>query len=58
MEDALGVQVVQPTGNVEGQLDACGPGKGHRAVQQLFQVAAVDVLVEQPLPHCTPLSTP
>lgn len=54
VEDALGVQVAQPPGDVEGQLDARGPGEGHGAVQQLLQVAAVDVLMGQTPPRCTP----
>lgn len=58
MEDALGVQVAQPPGDVEGQLDARGPGEEHGAVQQLLQVAAVDVLMGQTPPRCTPLSIP
>jgi len=56
VEDALGVQVAEATGDVEGQLDTRGPGEGHRAVQQLLQVPAVDVLMGRagPSHHCTP----
>lgn len=48
MEEALAVQVAQATGNIQGQLDADGPGQGGGAVQQLLQVPTVDVLQESP----------
>lgn len=44
MEDALAVEVAEPPGNVQGQLEADGPGEWGGAVEQLLQVPPIDVL--------------
>lgn len=47
VEEALAVQVLQPTGDVQGQAGPHTPGQVHVAAQQLLQVATVDVLDKQ-----------
>lgn len=44
MEDALAVQVLQSSGDVQSQDEPHAPRQVHVAAQQLLQVSAVDVL--------------
>ena len=44
VEDALAVEVLQATGDVQGQAQAHPPGEWRLALQELLQVPAVDVL--------------
>lgn len=44
MEDALAVQVLEPSGDVQRQTDPHTPGQVQVAVQQLLQVTSIDVL--------------
>lgn len=44
VEDALAVQVLQSSSDVQSQAEPDAPRQIHVAAQQLLQVAAVDVL--------------
>lgn len=47
VEDALAVQILQSSGDVQSQAEPHAPRQVHVAVQQLLQVTAVDVLDHQ-----------
>lgn len=44
MEDAFGVQVGHPAGDLVGQLHSHGPTQVFVALQKLLQVPTIDVL--------------
>lgn len=44
MKDALAVEVVKPSGNVQGQTDPGAPRQVQVTVQQLLQVASIYIL--------------
>lgn len=44
MKDALAVQVLQPSGNIQRQTDPDAPRQVQVTVQQLLQVTSVNVL--------------
>lgn len=47
MEDAFGVQVGHPAGDVAGQLHSRGPTQVFVALQKLLQVPTIDVLDQE-----------
>lgn len=47
MEDAFGVQVGHPAGDLIGQLHSHGPTQVFVALQQLLQVPPIDVLDQE-----------
>lgn len=47
VKDALAVQVVKPSGNVQGQTDSGAPRQVEVTVQQLLQVSSIYILQRQ-----------
>lgn len=56
MKNALGVQVTEAHGDLQGQLDPCGPAQELIAVQQLLQVSTVNVLKKEKIHHETDIT--
>lgn len=47
VKDALAVQVLQPSGNVQRETDPDAPRQVQVTVQQLFQVPAIYILTDR-----------